>query len=106
MELWDLDDDTSAAFSESTQGAQPYLVGNRESPPMATYNMSSNDWDLEPSSIVTDLAGETIQRPYLRVSPAGVGYMHKGQEDSGLGHVHYRRLTADPRSNIYTGKAT
>lgn len=58
---------TGKSFTESSDQAQPFLVGNRGSAPIPNFNATSNAWYFEPNASVTDIAGESLNRPYLQV---------------------------------------
>lgn len=95
LELWDLDLaglTTSEAMAD-LQRAQPFLVAARGQAPQVYYNASSSTWSFGPANSLSDAAGQSILRPYLRVMhstqiphgtscmPSAWGFIHSLQCD-------------------------
>lgn len=70
MELWDLDravEDESNPYGDQIS-AQTFLVVARGSAPQGYYNTSSGAWSFVPPTSLSDVAGQSLLRPYLKAS--------------------------------------
>lgn len=69
MELWNLEGGgTGGSIGQQPGVSQPFLVANRGIPPTSNFNVTANAWTFDPETSLTDLAGESLSRPYLKVA--------------------------------------